>query len=109
MPNIPAAIAICSCLLLGTFHSAPARAESVLFDPFTGYRIAQYRAPVPRPPEGIAALDTDALRALIDTGALLVDVHPLRRFHIAEDGAWSHGGSHASLPARSGCQAWVGG
>lgn len=98
MPKRPVLTAICSCLCCALFSSAGAGAEPALFDPFTGYRIAAYRAPIPAAPEGIPTVATHELPALIEAGALLLDVHPLRSFRIAGDGAWIHPELHRTLP-----------
>lgn len=91
-------IAILSLLTLVFFPGSAARADDALFDPFTGYRIAHYRAPIPAPPPGVAAVDTSKVAHLSAGGAVLLDVHPMRTFEIAESGEWIVPGQHESLP-----------
>jgi PQQ-dependent catabolism-associated CXXCW motif protein len=66
-------------------HAQPADA---LFDA-QGYRIAHYRAPTRRPPEGvtrIAPLAAAQLRPGVD--ALFIDVLPAEGGHRQDDGRW---------------------
>ncbi|GBD43438.1 hypothetical protein HRbin40_00911 [bacterium HR40] len=49
--------------------------QGQLFDPL-GYRIADYRAPVPDAPEGVSAAATSEVVALLRDGALALDVFP---------------------------------
>ncbi len=45
-----------------------------------GYRIAEYRASIPSPPENVEPVDTETLRALLDRGEVVaVDVLPAAR------------------------------
>lgn len=57
---------------------APARQQGDLFDA-EGYRIAEYRAPVPAAPEGVVAVDTAQVAELLAAGAVAVDVFPAPR------------------------------
>ncbi|UVO49282.1 rhodanese [Sphingomonas sp. SUN019] len=48
-----------------------------VFDPATGYRIAQYRGVVPAAPPGVPRVDARAVADLVDRGdAILIDVVP---------------------------------
>ncbi|MBN7784981.1 hypothetical protein JYP51_08630 [Ponticoccus gilvus] len=98
MPKAPYPIAVFSRIFAVILSASPALAEAPLFDPFSGYRMAQYRAPIPAPPEGIPALSTARVQALAAQGATLLDVHPLRTFEIAANGTWLHPERHESLP-----------
>lgn len=98
MPNHPRVIAICSRVALLLVLAGAAGADTALFDPSSGYRLTQYRAPIPAPPAGIAALTTAEVVALSAAGARLLDVNPLRQYRIAEDGHWIHAEPHDSLP-----------
>ncbi|WP_417606515.1 rhodanese-like domain-containing protein [Primorskyibacter flagellatus] len=98
MPKTPARIAVCSCIVMALAQWGKALADDSLFDPFTGFRMAQYRAPIPASPDGIESVTTGDLLELTDKSAVLVDVHPLRSFHIAEDGTWIHAMHHQTLP-----------
>lgn len=63
-------------------------ADTVLFDPDTGLRVANYRAPVPETPPGVDAISIDHLEVEMREQFVLVDVRPLKLFEIREDGTW---------------------
>lgn len=64
----------------------PAGAED-LFDG-AGYRLGQYRAPVPAEAPGAVTVGLAEVQVLRDQGALLLDVMGVQRFEIAPDGTW---------------------
>jgi len=72
--------------------------EDALFDA-AGYRIAHYRSPVHRAPEGVGRIAPAAvvgLRPNIDM--ILIDVLPAEGGHRAPDGSWRLALPHASIP-----------
>lgn len=87
-------------LLLAAAMMAGAVAAQALFDPVSGYRIAQYRGPVPAPPEGVARITPRDLARLVEArGALLIDVAPAeggRRD--AGSGQWTLAAAHPTIP-----------
>jgi PQQ-dependent catabolism-associated CXXCW motif protein len=90
------ALAILALILV----SAAARAEpaDTLFGA-DGYRIAHYRAPVSRPPDGVGRI-APAAAAQLRPGrdALFIDVLPADGGHRAADGRWRLAQRHASIP-----------
>lgn len=88
MEKIPNLVARFSLIFWASVLPYITGAESALFHPETGLRIAHYRAPVPDPPPGIEAIGGDRVETLMQSNAVLVDVHPLRVFEIADDGTW---------------------
>lgn len=51
-------------------------ASEELFDPVTGYRLGQYRAPVPEVAPGAVTVDVEAVARLRAQGGILLDVRP---------------------------------
>ena len=98
MPKIPRLIAICSRVVLGALLATPSLADTALFDPASGYRVTQYRAPIPAPPAGIRALTTAEVVTQSASGAVLLDVNPLRHYRLTDDGQWIYAEPHDSLP-----------
>lgn len=78
--------------------AVPVAAQPVLFDA-EGYRTARYRAPVDRPPPGVAQIDGQAVAALVDRGeALLIDTLPAEGGHYdPTTGAWALAAPHRSI------------
>jgi PQQ-dependent catabolism-associated CXXCW motif protein len=69
-----------------------------LFDA-AGYRIADYRAPVPHAPEGVSAVETARVAELLAAGAIAVDVFPApRRPENRPQGALWIAPTRATLP-----------
>ncbi|MDQ1850399.1 rhodanese-like domain-containing protein [Gemmobacter fulvus] len=95
---IPEIGAKLSRLLLLFLPAMASGSDAPLFDPATGYRVAQYRAVVPAPPAGVQQVGAKAVRDLAQAGAILLDVFPLKHYEIDENGAWITPDSHASLP-----------
>lgn len=91
-------LSIVSGVCLALFAPVAAVADADLFDPFTGFRIAQYRAPVPAPPPGTDRVDAAGVVALRESGAVLLDVHPLRLVAFDKAGNWILPDEHLSLP-----------
>lgn len=91
--------AICTALsLAGAPLFAPlSYAEALRFDT-TGYRIADYRAPVPDQAPAGRIVGAEEVEALHGRGALLLDVMGLRHFRITDDGGWLVPEQHLSLP-----------
>lgn len=90
----PLGYLLCAALAAAT----PARAQDALFGA-DGYRVAHYRAPVPRPPEGvhrIAPAAASRLRPGID--AIFVDVMPAEGGHREGDGTWRLAQPRPSIP-----------
>ncbi len=75
-------------------------AEPTLFDPSTGYRIADYRGVVPSPPPGVRRIDDAEAAALHDGDrALFLDVTPAAGGHRdATSGIWALAEPHVSIP-----------
>lgn len=71
-----------------------------LFDPETGYRIARHRAPTPDDiPGDIPVIAAEDVSALVDDGALLLDVFGAAQSRFDElDGTWLVSKKHPSLP-----------
>lgn len=64
-------------IIVGFIAPLPALAQTH-FDPTTGYRIEQYRAPVPQSVPGGTTITLETLQALVrDQQAVLLDVTPL--------------------------------
>lgn len=77
--------------------AAPVGAEP-LFGP-DGYRIAAYRAPVARPPDGVGRIAPAAAAALRPgRDALFIDVLPADGGHRERDGRWRLAEQHESVP-----------
>ncbi|WP_336958599.1 rhodanese-like domain-containing protein [Sphingobium aquiterrae] len=69
-----------------------------LFDP-DGYRIAHYRAPVIRPPDGVGRIAPNAAAMLRpDRDALFIDVTPAEGGHREADGRWRLARARATIP-----------
>lgn len=77
---------------------AVARAEDLLFDPVTGYRLTHYRGVVAAAPEGIERIGTARAEALWRAGAIFIDVNPAPGA-IRDDttGRWMLAESHATI------------
>lgn len=77
-------VAVLTCL--GLFAPAPgtARAEA-LFDA-AGYRMSEYRAPVPDSAPGAQTIGIPQVQALAGQGALLLDVMGLKAYQLGPDG-----------------------
>lgn len=75
-------------LLLLMSTMPPASADSPNMDAATGYRIANYRAPVTLPPEGGTRVDLPAVDQLIKQRAVLIDVMPARAGYDQKTGKW---------------------
>lgn len=68
--------------------ASPARSEEPQFNS-EGYRIAHYRAPTRRPPEGVTRIAPAAAATLRpDRDALFIDVLPAEGGHREADGRW---------------------
>lgn len=68
------------------------------YDPQTGYRIGNYRSPLPPDVPGGKRVDADDIDALLPTGALLLDVMPAEGpGYDAATGAWL-GPTHDTIP-----------
>lgn len=64
-----------------------------------GYRIAHYRTPTRRPPEGVARIAPSAAAQLRPgTDALFIDVLPAEGGHREEDGRWRLAVPRESIP-----------
>lgn len=73
--------------------------EAASFDPATGYRIAHYRASVPETVAGGARIGRDELDALINAGAVLIDVMPSEGAGADPvTGAWRLSRPHHTIP-----------
>lgn len=72
--------------------------DPALFDPQTGYRIAEYRAPVPPSAPGARTVTLTDLAALQAAGAVLIDVYPLKTFDISTDGRFIAPPPHDTIP-----------
>ncbi|MFT3689821.1 rhodanese-like domain-containing protein [Paenirhodobacter sp.] len=72
--------------------------DPALFDPQTGYRIAEYRAPVPTEVPGARTVGPDGLEPLLSAGAVLVDVYPLKTHEISADGHFIAPPAHETIP-----------
>lgn len=68
--------AILISLSMFTSQALAQSATDAHFDPATGYRIAQYRAPTPSTVPGGTTISLAELEALVPNGALLLDVMP---------------------------------
>ena len=80
---------------------APAPAPADRQDAFgaDGYRIAHYRGPVPRPPQGVGRIAPAAAAMLRpDVDALFIDVLPAEGAHRQQDGRWRLAAPHDSIP-----------
>lgn len=82
--------------LLPVLAPAPGRAEP-LFDA-QGYRMTQYRAPVPDTAPGARSIGIAEVQALAGQGALLLDVMGLRNYQLAPDGRFLTPEHRDSLP-----------
>lgn len=71
-----------------------------LFDPATGYRIAQYRSVVGAPPPGVTRIDDAQARSVADAGGtLMIDVTPAEgAVRDGVTGAWHLSEQHESIP-----------
>ena len=67
---------------------APTTSRAGDMDPATGYRVQNYRAPVPLPPIGGTRVDLDGVDHLRREGAVLVDVMPARAGYDPATGKW---------------------
>ncbi len=77
-----------------------APADPALFDPVTGYRIADYRGVISSPPPGVPRIDDIEAAALHDAGkALFIDVTPAAGGHRdADSGTWRLTEPHVTIP-----------
>lgn len=91
-------IAFCSLVFWGTEISFAQANSASPFDPATGYRISQFRAPVDRQPIGARPVGIEDVQKLRAEGALLVDVRPLRIFEIKGDGDWLYSDELKTVP-----------
>ncbi len=71
--------------------------EGPLFDG-QGYRLKDYRAPVPAEAPGARTITLSELQALQSEGAVLLDVMGLRQFEIGQDGVWITPEDHLTIP-----------
>ncbi len=78
--------------------ASPLRAQPDTFDA-EGYRIAHYRSPVSRPPDGVGRI-APAAAAQLHPGrdALFIDVLPAEGGHRQEDGRWRLARPRDSIP-----------
>ncbi len=78
----------------------PLAAAEALFDPVTGYRVSQYKAPVEPSPEGVTRLGLDELQKLIaDKKPVLVDVLPAEGGRPDRaTGVWQLRQPHSDIP-----------
>ena len=91
----------CAALALAVLAALPAAAAEPApgVDPATGYRIGDYRAPVPAAVPGGTTVDTQQAQALIAQGAVLLDVLGARGGGPDPlDGAWRLAGTHDNIP-----------
>ena len=64
-----------------------------------GYRVAYYRAPVPKPPHGVGRIAPAAVALLRpDIDAILIDVLPAEGGHREADGRWNLARERPSIP-----------
>lgn len=89
-------VAVLTCLALFGPASGAVRAEA-LFDA-AGYRMSEYRAPVPDSAPGAETVDIAQVQALAGQGALLLDVMGLKAFQVAPDGRFLTPEHRDSLP-----------
>jgi hypothetical protein len=83
-----ARIGLMAVLLLVPGVTEAQAQEAGLFDA-AGYRIAYYRSPVHRPPEGVGRIAPAAIAGLRpDVDMILIDVLPAEGGHRAADGRW---------------------
>ena len=85
-------LAITACLLVPLTGVA----RMPLFDA-AGYRIADYRAPVPETAPAGRIVSAREVEDLQRRGAVLLDVMGLRHYRIGDDGRWSIPEPHLSL------------
>ncbi len=84
--------------ILALAMAMPVAGEPPLFDS-EGYRIAHYRAPVHRAPEGVGRIAPEAAARLrSDRDALFVDVAPAEGGVRDADGRWRLARVHTSIP-----------
>ncbi|MBK4217662.1 PQQ-dependent catabolism-associated CXXCW motif protein [Paracoccus caeni] len=76
----------------------PLHAEAPVSEAETGFRMHDYRAPVPATAPGATTVDWADVERLIDEKALLLDVVGLRNFRIRADGTWIASEARDSLP-----------
>lgn len=91
-------IGLMTALLLVPGVTEAQAQEAGLFDA-AGYRIAYYRSPVHRPPEGVGRIAPAAIAGLRpDVDMILIDVLPAEGGHRAADGRWQLAQPHESIP-----------
>lgn len=74
-------------------------AADALFDPVTGYRVSQYRAPVPDDVPGARVLhESEEVARKAEQGALLIDVMGAAGYRITSSGDWIIAETHQTLP-----------
>lgn len=89
--------AIVVAVLLAT-GAGPAHGQQAFFNA-QGYRIAHYRAPALKPPEGAGRIAPEAAAQLRpDRDALFIDVLPAEGGHREADGRWRLAQTHRSIP-----------
>lgn len=89
-------VVLLACLGLLAPLPGGARAEA-LFDA-AGYRMTEYRAPVPATAPGAETIDIPQVQALAGQGALLLDVMGLKTYQLAPDGQFLTPEHRDSLP-----------
>lgn len=95
---VPVMIGKTSLAILLWLPVATMAQDAALFDPGTGYRIAQYRAPVPDVAPGARTIGQDELALLQSAGAVLLDVYPLKTYRISANGQFVAPPPHETIP-----------
>lgn len=90
-------------LMLAAVLTTPLYAETGAVQAPPGFRMQDYRAPVPDTVPGARTVELADVQRLIADGAVLLDVYGLRRFSIDAEGKWTPGEERQSLPGA----AWV--
>ncbi len=87
-------------MTIGTGAALLAAAGPALFDPVTGYRVAEYRAVVRAAPPGVPTITAARVARLADRGeAILIDVMPAEGgVRDAATGRWRLARPHSSIP-----------
>ena len=90
--------AIAAMLALFATGAQAAPGDDALFGAH-GYRVAHYRAPVSRPPNGVGRIAPVAVALLRpDIDAILIDVLPAEGGHREADGRWRLARERPSIP-----------
>ncbi|MEZ5823716.1 MAG: PQQ-dependent catabolism-associated CXXCW motif protein [Geminicoccaceae bacterium] len=106
--RLPSALAVRSAALFCLACNNPAAAvtsaelqarDPQYFDAVTGYRIERYRAPTPDGVPGAVRIDARTVKAMIDAGAVAIDVSVDMKGQLdRDDGTWFLAEPRMTLP-----------